>query len=218
MCSWREFNCICFSGYLKAEKCDLAHEEFLKSSKHLKEHKGRIITRVDHKTLVDFLTEYSQINILSNDYFVLFCCLFTVSFVVQERIEETDFYNEQQSRTTLLDQLTYLLDCRGNFRASTPNRSPIHKKFSSSDVGVNTDFYEKENVENLEVRATSLEELPGNLRSSSRKRKEKQAKNLNETKDEKVEEGSSIDLEVFIIVLIKSVIINNNKKTLIHEA
>lgn len=64
--SWREIDSFCFTGYLKSEKCDLAYEEFLKSSAHLKELKGRIITRVDHKTLGDFLTEYSHINILSN--------------------------------------------------------------------------------------------------------------------------------------------------------
>lgn len=78
----------------------------------------------------------------------LFFCL-----TVQERIEETDFYDEHNSATTLVDQLSYLLRCR--IRASTP----IHNN-CSTDVGVNTDDV-------CEVRATSLEDLPGNTETDA---------------------------------------------------
>lgn len=63
------------SGYLKAERCETAYEEFLKCSKHFKDYKGKIITRVDHKSLVDYLTEYSQVNILSKTIFSCFICI-----------------------------------------------------------------------------------------------------------------------------------------------
>lgn len=69
-------------GYLKSERCDGAYEEFLKTSKHLKELKGRIITRVDHKSLGDFLSEYSQLNILSkkSNWFVCWFCAIVFLF------------------------------------------------------------------------------------------------------------------------------------------
>lgn len=125
---------------------------------------------------------------------------FCFFFLVQERIEETDFYNEHSSKTSLYDQLIYLLDYRGNIKASTPNRSPIHRRFTSSDVGVNTDFCDEENCE---VRATSLEELPGNSQSdnnnSNKKRTEKQEKVSSGAEDEEEEEGPSINLEVVFL-------------------
>lgn len=124
-----------------------------------------------------------------------FLCLLAYQrflFVVQERIEETNFYNEQNSVTTLLDQLIYLLDHKTeeNIKASTPNKSPIPCRLSLSDVGVNTDFCLEEN---FEVRATSLNDLPGNSRSSCKRKKEKHERNSSEEE----EEGHSINLEVF---------------------
>lgn len=101
-----------------------------------------------------------------------------VLFAVQERIEETNFYNEHNSATSLLDQLSYLLEFNGGkIRASTP----IHKKFNCSDVAVNTE-------ENCEVRATSLEDLPGN-------------KLTKDKHEEVVEENNADVVEVFPGVL-----------------
>lgn len=118
-----------------------------------------------------------------------------ILFVVQERIEETSFYNEHNSTTTLLDQLNYLLDSHygGKIRASTPNRSPIQRRFTLSDVGVNTEFCDNEN---LDVRATSLEDLPGN--SDSNCEKKKPEKRLSGTEEKKEEEAEipTIDFEV----------------------
>lgn len=94
--------------------------------------------------------------------------------VVQERIEETNFYNEHNSATTLVDQLGYLLNCNngGRIRASTP----IHN--SSTDVAVNTDHV-------CEIRATSLEDLPGNTET-------KEDAPLPNTHETDTEEGAAV--------------------------
>ncbi|KAK4881990.1 hypothetical protein RN001_005309 [Aquatica leii] len=97
-------------GYLKDSKCKKAFLEFLNTSVYLREHaanyrRGRyFITRVLGLSLVDYLNEYALIYT-----------------IVQERLEASEFFKENQCRSPLVNQLLYLLDkLEVESRTSTP--------------------------------------------------------------------------------------------------
>ncbi|XP_044261882.1 uncharacterized protein LOC123009557 isoform X2 [Tribolium madens] len=117
-------------GYLKSEKLYSVIDEFLKNCPYFTENNQNIkmgkyfVTRVSGMRLVDFLEEYAMIY-----------------SIVQGRLEETNYY-ETHSRTSLVDQIMFLLDKEtGTVATSTP--------VISSSVG-------------SEVDTTPAHTLPGN--------------------------------------------------------
>ncbi|EEZ97475.1 transcription initiation factor TFIID subunit 3 [Tribolium castaneum] len=117
-------------GYLKSEKLYSVIEEFLKNCSYFNENTQNIkmgkyfVTRVLGMRLVDFLEEYAMIY-----------------SIVQGRLEETNYY-ETHTRTSLVDQIMYLLDKE---TATVATSTPV----ISSSVG-------------SEVDTTPAHTLPGN--------------------------------------------------------
>lgn len=129
-------------GYLKSAKCITAHREFLKTSsnlRHLDFTKTKYMpTRFLGQTLEDILVEYFQ-----------------MSQIIQGRLEATNFYNENHSKSSLQDQLLYLLNNKDlSSRASTP--------ITSTPCG-SCDNYTSPNHSDLD--ATPVHTLPGNAES-----------------------------------------------------
>ncbi|XP_023022367.2 uncharacterized protein [Leptinotarsa decemlineata] len=136
-------------GYLKREHCRKAYDEFLRTSGPLGEHSSNrsnkyISTRFIGLTLEEILSEY-----------------FEISQIVQGRLEPTDYYNEGHSRTSLVQQLLYLLNKVQLSRTSTPcPRSP-----SDSNLGETSPSY----IEHIsDVEATPAHTLPGNIQYESK--------------------------------------------------
>jgi hypothetical protein len=113
-------------GYLRGENLYTVSEAFTESCPHFAENMQNIkmgkyfVTRVLGMRLVDFLEEYAVIysigefhsilniyGILLVEYIVLTSPI--VFITVQGRLEETNFY-ETHARSTLVEQILYLLD------------------------------------------------------------------------------------------------------------
>jgi hypothetical protein len=143
-------------GYLKGENLYTVSEAFTESCPHFAENMQNIkmgkyfVTRVLGMRLVDFLEEYAVIYSIGEFYSILnICGIVLVEYIVltspivfvtvQGRLEETNFY-ETHARSTLVEQILYLLDKDiATAASSTPVRS-----------------------QNSEVDATPAHALPGN--------------------------------------------------------
>ncbi|KAJ8921646.1 hypothetical protein NQ315_010555 [Exocentrus adspersus] len=129
-------------GYLKEQKCRTAYKEFLRTSHNFQKHgsvQSRYIpTRFLGLTLEDILREY-----------------FEISKIVQGRLEATNYYNECNSRATLIQQLLYLLNRTQSSRTSTPcPRSPLGSNICESSPSP---------IEHIsDVETTPAHTLPGN--------------------------------------------------------
>ncbi|XP_018577394.1 uncharacterized protein LOC108915757 [Anoplophora glabripennis] len=134
-------------GYLKEEKCRIAYKEFLKTSKYLQ---GDSVTKA--KYLPTRFVGLTLSNIL--------CEYFELSKIVQGRLEATNYYNERHTRSSLIEQLLYLLNKNQSSRTSTPcPRSPLES---------NLDETSPSHIDHVsDVETTPAHTLPGNIRGTS---------------------------------------------------
>ncbi|XP_018330085.1 uncharacterized protein LOC108740302 isoform X2 [Agrilus planipennis] len=159
-------------GYLKDEKCKKAFRYLLESSPYLRGYlrkvkKGKpISTRICGLNLVDIINEYSVIY-----------------RIIQERLESTNYFNKTQGKSSLEEQLIYLLNRVEYSPSSSPcsfaTRSSSEKDFSFIHTSGNIcndsshrDSSQREDnivdcVDNIETRATLSSSLPGNVNRST---------------------------------------------------
>lgn len=114
-------------------------------------------------------------------------------FLVQERLEESDYFNTIHVKQSLSEQLLYLLDNeQSSRRPASRCRSPVHKKARGSDVSTNTELSESGT---FDVNTTPLETLPGNVDYDS-------SKTRNDEDSTSSEEQQSINVGVRIQLFI----------------
>ncbi|XP_017780874.1 PREDICTED: uncharacterized protein LOC108565774 isoform X1 [Nicrophorus vespilloides] len=98
-------------GYLKIEQCHIAYNTFLSTSPYLKDYvnptkRRHLVTRIQGLSLHDILEEFSKIYT-----------------IIQEHLEDTNYFNESNQSHLLHDQLIYLLEVDVPTRQSSPQSS-----------------------------------------------------------------------------------------------
>ncbi|XP_031358344.1 uncharacterized protein LOC116182017 isoform X3 [Photinus pyralis] len=124
-------------GYLKETRCKRAFLDLLYHSEHLRDHANNyrnrrfVVTRVAGMSLVEYLNEYAAIYT-----------------IVQERLEATDFYKENCSRSSLMKQVLYLFD---KFDIHSRTSTPIQEiaTVNSHNASTNTEPCDVQNISDI---------------------------------------------------------------------